>query len=270
MYSGTTLRLDSGRIIGVHQKIDRIARRHLDKFIKNHSDFPGIQDILHFEGKNGPDGIKLKSPSQDEPGHFINPNDLNSSDLLVLINNHIINLSEALRTDNYIRASFEAAWLAHSVVDGLTPAHHYPLDEKTKAMWNSTHLERLELNDITDIFYLSRRKAMIQKLQNWGMGGISTHILFEAGVASAIVINKYKDSSPSQVEINRLVTEGFRATFLRSLNKIYDMHMYDEFGRKGWTRSLAATTRKTLIPEIIRTVTLAWYQAAILSQEKLL
>ncbi len=39
-------------------------------------------------------------------------------------------LSHEIRRHNIVRASFEAAWLAHALVDGLTPAHHYPYEEK--------------------------------------------------------------------------------------------------------------------------------------------
>ena len=52
----------TGRVIGTHQKIDRVARRHLTRHIPSHAIFPTIQQILHFEGSRGPDGIKLKSP----------------------------------------------------------------------------------------------------------------------------------------------------------------------------------------------------------------
>ena len=62
MYSGTTFRVKSGRIMGTHQKIDRVAHRHLQAFLPTGHNFPTTRQILHFEGKNGPDGIKKKSP----------------------------------------------------------------------------------------------------------------------------------------------------------------------------------------------------------------
>lgn len=60
MYAGTTFRNKSGHIIGVHQKIDRIARRSLKSYLKTDDYFPAIKNILHFEGNNGPDAIKKK------------------------------------------------------------------------------------------------------------------------------------------------------------------------------------------------------------------
>src|SRR5436190_16657511 len=126
MYSGTTLTKLSGRLMGAHQKIDRIARRHLTTLTDTDVPFPTIKNILHFEGKNGPDGIKRKSPAQDEPWHFFSPFDDTDSKIVKLINEHYDKLVEQLKADNQERAAFEAAWLAHTLVDGLTPAHYYP------------------------------------------------------------------------------------------------------------------------------------------------
>src|SRR5687767_13951007 len=129
MYAGTTLRNKSGRLIGAHQKIDRVARRALGT-LDSDNNFPEIKQILDFEGKNGPDGIKRKSPAQDEPWHFYNPEDPADDLLPQMIERHSKNLTAALRKNSAERASFEAAWLAHAIVDGLTPAHHYPFEDK--------------------------------------------------------------------------------------------------------------------------------------------
>ena len=109
MYAGTTIRDGSGRFIGVHQKIDRVARRHLTPMLPDWCEFPDIKDILHFEGKNGPDGVKRKSPAVDEPWHFINPDDPNDTALLEMIDQHIDNLAKALQKNNSERAAFETA-----------------------------------------------------------------------------------------------------------------------------------------------------------------
>ena len=53
MYSGTTLRTKSGRMMGVHQRIDRVARRHIEEFLPYNINFPSSRQILHFEGLNG-------------------------------------------------------------------------------------------------------------------------------------------------------------------------------------------------------------------------
>src|SRR5690606_10212914 len=134
MYSGTTLRNKSGRVMGVHQRIDRLARRGLMTLLPKRSYFPTAREILHFEGLNGPDGIKRKSPGQDEPWHYLDPADLEDNGLRTMIADHMYNLTVALTNDNRQRAAFEAAWLAHAITDGLTPAHHYPLEEKLEEL----------------------------------------------------------------------------------------------------------------------------------------
>src|SRR5919199_3550107 len=130
MYSGTIIRTKSGRVMGVHQKIDRVVYRHIKKKLTKRQFFPTLHDILHFEGVNGPDGIKKKSPAKDEPWHYIDPKNPDDRAILVMINDHIYNMAVALKAKDEHRAAFEAAWMAHAIVDGLTPAHHFPLDEK--------------------------------------------------------------------------------------------------------------------------------------------
>jgi len=263
MYAGTTFRRDSGRIVGVHQKIDRIARRHLKKVIPEVVIFPTISQILHFEGMNGPDGIKRKSPSKDEPWHYIDPTKPEDRDIITLINDHMVNLTDALESSNIERSSFEAAWLAHAIVDGLTPAHHYPLNDKIEELWGKPHTERLTTRDKTIITGINRRDTISKNWEYWGVGGVfSAHVAFELGIASTIAPLRFKDAYPSQLDIRRLDTDGFESTFITSMHKIYNLHMYDTFGEKGWTRRLATQTSTVLVPEIIKVVCLAWYNAA--------
>src|SRR5579863_8983752 len=133
MYSGSTLTKISGNILGAHQKIDRIARKQLEELLPG-LHFPEISDILKFEGSDGPDGIKRKSPGKDEPHHYIDPFDISDTKLIDQLKHHYGELVQALKGTNDIRAAFEAAWLAHALVDGLTPAHHYPYEEKLKEL----------------------------------------------------------------------------------------------------------------------------------------
>jgi hypothetical protein len=74
--------------MGAHQKIDRVARRRLDQLLNEGIFFPPIRTILHFEGKNGPDGIKRKSPAKDEPWHYFDPFSDTDTQLIELIHDH--------------------------------------------------------------------------------------------------------------------------------------------------------------------------------------
>lgn len=267
MYAGTTLRRHSGKIVGVHQKIDRIARRNLAKHLPDATGFPSIKEILYFEGKNGPDAIKYMSPVIDKPWHFIDPTKPEDRMLLQIIEGHIINLSNALSIKDSIRSAFESAWLAHAVVDGLTPAHHYPLHDKIEELWGKPRHEIGGNKSNNIIRGVNRRDTLSKNWEYWGAGGIMTaHIMFEMGIASAISSDNFKELSLGLNDMESLKNNGFEFEFMKSLNLINDMKMYDEFGRTGWTRRLANKTKKNLIPEIIKVVTLAWYQALIVAE----
>lgn len=269
MYSGTTIRTKSGRIMGVHQRIDRLSRRNLKHRLPEVY-FPAIHEILHFEGRNGPDGIKRKSPSVDEPWHHINPEDPNDKGLITLIKNHIHNLTEALVEKNSERASFEAAWLAHAVVDGLTPAHHDKLGEKIEELWGKAHHERDSVRDKAVIRGVSHIDTLRKNWQYWGNSGVFTaHVMFEWGVATTIAPLRFSLSTGANGnDIIRLEKEGFEALFYESLRRVHALNMYQVFGAKGWTRELASQTRTVLIPEIVKMVTLAWAEAAIKAEKK--
>ncbi|HJP80925.1 MAG TPA: hypothetical protein VJ841_00825 [Candidatus Saccharimonadales bacterium] len=267
MYSGTTIRTKSGRIIGVHQKIDRIARRHLSRQIPTGFRFPSIREILHFEGLNGPDGIKRKSPSRDEPWHFIDPLDPTDTALIVMIEDHIFNLSRALREENIERASFEAAWLAHAIVDGLTPAHHYPFEEKLEELRGEGMETRSSIRDKVLLPGKSRRAQLRNNWEFWGAKGVmTTHVAFELGVATAIAPLKFDDAMPTDADYDAIRVKGFTAIYRQIMQSVATLDMYKEFSRKGWTQQMAKQARSILVPQIIRAVTLAWYAALVDAQ----
>ncbi len=267
MYAGTTFRHQSGNIIGVHQRIDRVARKHIAKHIPSGAFFPSIKTILHFEGKNGPDGIKSKSPSVDEPWHFINPSAGEDDPLVIAIKAHIENLAVALRQEDEVRAGFEAAWLAHAVVDGLTPAHHYPLAEKIEELWGKPHHERNSRRDKIIIKGTGKRDMLKKNWQYWGSSGIfNLHWLFEFGVASAITTARFTDIGIRDEDLKKIGKEGYIAYFLRSVRDVDALEMYEDFERTGWSARLGNATRRQLAPMIMKNVCLAWYVAHEMSR----
>jgi hypothetical protein len=263
MYSGTTLRDSSGNLLGAHQKIDRVARRQLAKLLPGGTNFPKIRDILYFEGKNGPDGVKAKSPSRDEPWHYINPDDPSDREIIRHIADHAHNLKKSLSGDNYYRAAFEAAWLAHAIVDGLTPAHHYPLDEKIEELWGYPKEQRLTIKQKNIIIGKNRRDTASKNWQYWGAKGVfTTHFMFEFGFATAIAPLKFDTSSPTDDQLKKIKQKGIEKIFTEAMQEVHDLNMYEEFYKRGWTTKLARQTREKLAPIIVRTVVLAWYLAA--------
>lgn len=247
--------------MGVHQRIDRLALRSLHHLLPPHAVFPSQSQILHFEGLNGPDGIKRKSPAQDEPWHYINPDDADDLGLIGMINDHIHNLSAALSENNLVRAGFEAAWMAHAVTDGLTPAHHYPLEAKLEELRG----EGLETRNSRRAKVLLPGPTRLTQIRNnweyWGAKGImTTHLAFELGVATTIAGRSFDDDitiGPAALdELNRL---GFDGYFMSTLLNIDRLDMYEQFSRSGWTSRLARQTTQTLVPDIIRAVALGWF-----------
>lgn len=252
----------TGRVIGTHQKIDRIARRHLARYLTGRP-FPVIQDILHFEGSRGPDGVKLKSPGRDEPSHFIDPASITSDDpLLALIADHSHNLTTALISNDTTRAAFEAAWLAHAVTDGLTPAHHEPLEEQLKELRHSDDRRHKVRSKVIMAGNGSSRQFIRNNWQYWGAKGImTTHTLFEAGVATAAKPFQFKDAASIEADIVDLDQRGFAAVYTDMVRSVDQLGMYERFKRDGWTRTLARQTTRQLLPTIIRAVELAWLEA---------
>jgi hypothetical protein len=258
----------SGRVIGTHQKIDRVAHRHLLPLLNSYLPFPSIEDILHFEGSRGPDAIKMKSPGKDEPWHFIDPKNIDTNGtLLTTIRDHEHNLMAALKSTDSVRAAFEAAWLAHAITDGLTPAHHDPLDEQVSHLrYDDERSEKFRSRVV--MRGSSRRQFVKNNWAYWGAKGImTTHTLFEGGVATAAKPLSFQMAEPSEDDIVFVRKNGFEAYYISLVKKIDSLDMYAEFKRTGWTQSLARQTTQELLPITIRAVTLAWYNNYVKAQE---
>ncbi len=264
MYSGTTFTNYSGAILGAHQKIDRVAYVNLLKTLDQSTDgFPSITQILHFEGKNGPDGIKRKSPARDEPWHFYDPFDDDDTELLAYIRRHYNELVQELKKGNSERAAFNAAWLAHALVDGLTPAHHYPYEEHlTDLRGGHGNASRTSIKEKLIIPGTNAKDMLKRNWAMWGAGGLmSMHAMFEVGVAVMMAPLKFPRAVPTEANLVKLNEIGLEEWFERAAREIALLDMYDNFYKRGWTVKLARQVRNDLAPVIIKTVSLAWYSA---------
>lgn len=264
MYSGTTLTPMSGRVLGAHQKFDRIARKHLGKLLPDSKLFPSSRQILHFEGRKGPDAIKRKSPSKDEPWHYYSPFDNDDSQLLELINDHYKQLIKEIKNNNTERIAFEAAWLAHAIVDGLTPAHHYPYEQKLSEIRGEGIETRTTLKKKVIISGETRREQLKKNWKVWGPKGLlTTHGLFELGIAILIAPLSMNNALPTPHDIEQLSSKDPVEIFKRTAREIAVLDMYERFYKKGWTTKLVFDVRNKLAPSIAKTVTLFWYAALI-------
>lgn len=263
MYSGTTFTRYSGRVLGAHQKIDRVARRHLSHLLPDESLFPKSRRILYFEGKQGPDAIKRKSPAQDEPWHYYSPFDDDDSQLIELIRDHYNQLVKQLKKGNQERIAFEAAWLAHALVDGLTPAHHYPYEEKLVELRGGEGIEtRTTMKKKIVMPGPTRREKMKNNWKMWGPKGLfTTHGLFEMGIATIIAPLSFGEAIPNKADLESMRNMGPIEWFRRAAREIAVLEMYESYYKKGWTPKLAWQVRHKLGPIIVQTVTLTWYAA---------
>ncbi len=265
MYAGTTLTPFSGRILGAHQKLDRVARTQLGKLLDDDSVFPGARQILHFEGRKGPDAIKRKSPARDEPWHYYSPFNDEDSQLIDLISSHYDELVKQLKVSNKERVAFEAAWLAHALVDGLTPAHHYPYEEKLVELRGGQGIEtRTTFKEKLVMPGETRRHQVKNNWKMWGPKGLlSAHIVFELGIAGIIKPLRFGESLPKQRELNLIQDIGVAEWFKRTAREIAVLDMYERYHKRGWTTKLTYDVRHKLGPAMVQTITLAWYSALV-------
>lgn len=268
MYAGSTLRQlrNFDTWFGAHQKIDRIARRKLSEIIsaQQNQAFPTAKQLLRFEGLDGPDGIKRKTPAQDEPWHYYNPDDPNDTKLAAIIDTHHRELVAAIREGNKTRISFESAWIAHAVVDGLTPAHHYPYEEELVRLRKGASIET---RTTPKEKLIMPGDTLLEKLRNnwemWGDKGLlSTHFAFEWGVALIIFplrASRFVVSRSAARTVWR--QQDIAAYFQSQAQAVSRLGLYEAFYKSGWTPQLAQRVRKELMSIIVETVTVVWYTA---------
>ena len=286
MYSGLSISNYSGNVIGTHQKFDKMAYRHLKNILAekgNSHFFPNLSLILHFEGKNSPDGLKLKSPGRDEPHHFYNPHQPEQTHLLEYLEDHSQQLTKALINKDKERSAWEAAWLAHTIVDGLTPAHHYPYEQESynlrgetlgeqKKVLDKVLIKRKQLSGHWDSKSKPSWSSFINK--NWslwmGKGLIFNHATFEFGVALIVKPLNLENARPSLQDMERYKNLGLVETFKNFSLLIADYEMYRSFYNWGWTPKLALHIKNFLAPLTVKLITLSWWESVCAAQAKTL
>ncbi|MFI5240286.1 MAG: hypothetical protein ACHQUB_01075 [Candidatus Saccharimonadia bacterium] len=242
--------------------------------------FPSAKQIVHFEGYYGPDGIKVKSPGKDDPSHFYDPI-TDTGELPEHVQNHYDGLVNELREKDLVRAAFEASWLAHYVVDGLTPAHHYPFVEKiVELREGSAGLRKRQRktdeplrNDATTTLHkgLVIGDSVRHTLQGtWGLWGgkgvMSTHVNFEFGVATTLLF--YKMHQPlDETLLAKARQLGMMAFFKQECRKVAELDLYVRFYREGWTAEMARIVREQIAPHACQVVGIIWMLAYLEADE---
>lgn len=251
-------------VFHAHQKLDRVARRHLKRYIPQDGFFPTRTQIIHFEAGRGPDNAKLKRQiNGEQPWHFIDPFNPDDTELHEHIGVHYDGLVEALKDKDGVQSAFHAAWLAHALVDGLTPAHHYPYEEELERLRGGE--ARHTRKGLTGRLYVkspSLRESVLMSTKLVGPKGLLTnHAMFEAGAYALIAPLSLNSGRPSRIDLEHAKDVGVTEVFKELVGEVAGLHLYDRFIAGGWTPRLARQVRKELAPRMVRMITLAWYCA---------
>ncbi len=251
-------------VFHAHQKLDRVSRRHLKRYIPKDGFFPARSQILHFESGRGPDSAKLKRQlNGEQPWHFIDPFNPDDTELHGLIDVHYDGLVKSLRQKDEVQSAFQAAWLAHALVDGLTPAHHYPYEEELERLRGGE--ARHSRAGLTGRLYVkspSVRESILMSTKLVGPKGLLTnHTMFEAGAFALIAPLSLNSGRPSKADLEHVKEAGVVEVFKELSREVAELHLYDRFIAGGWTPRLARQVRNELAPRMVRMITLAWYCA---------
>ncbi|MDR1032495.1 MAG: hypothetical protein LBL84_00595 [Candidatus Nomurabacteria bacterium] len=247
--------------VATHQRLDRAARRQITGHLPKDCHFPTAKEIIHFEGMNGPDGLASKRGNlQDEPHQFVPP-DFSDKRLLNHISNHIHNLHVASLKNDRVRMSFEAAWMAHMIVDGLSPSHHQPFKEQLRELDNR-EVDELKSRVSRIVTPGTSMKDFLSL--NWkrlGPKGIGTnHVMFEAGVEFLMLPYRSKQLAVelSREDVKRAKSGEYIEMFKGSIKYIDGYQMFERYEQKSWTEDLARDVRHVMVPEMVKMITLGW------------
>jgi hypothetical protein len=261
MYAGF---ITSKRVVkraGIHQRLDMAAYKMIAQYLPA-GEFPTLKEILHFEGYNGPDGIKskggLKYKTKDDhsPSHLYDPK-TDSGEVPIHIDSHYAGLVASLAAGDMVRAAFEASWVAHYIGDGLTPAHHFPLEDKIAEAAEQA-AKQIETGDS------GKFSAMLKK--NWAIWGakghMTTHMNFELGIAFALLVFPLKPEF-LETELARAVETGPVEYFKTQARDVASLDLYERFYKEGWNNDIATTVKNHLAPHAARTIGIIWLMALL-------
>ena len=272
MYAGFITPKRVVKKAGIHQRLDVAAYKMIAHYLPDEA-FPTIKDILSFEGYNGPDGLKSKiglhpkgsRPDDNEshnPSHLYDPV-TDMGEVPVHIQNHYDGLVKCLVEADMVRASFEAAWAAHYIGDGLTPAHHFPLEDKIAEAAAKVS------KDLTDGRFVKFSGQIKKNWDIWGAKGhMSTHQNFELGIAFALLIFPIK-AQFTDIELGRARSLGPVEYFKNEAREVASLNLYQRFYKEGWNSDIATIIKKVLAPQAARTIGIIWLLALLEAGEQM-
>jgi len=261
MYSGFVTQTKVIKRAGIHQRFDMAAYKMIKPYLP--PSFPTQKDIIHFEGYNGPDGLKVKNPDEAVLSHLYDPA-TDTGDVPMHIANHYARLVESLKAGDPIRSAFEASWMAHFIGDGLTPAHHWPLEEKLYEAREAAQDAALDDKDFA--------RLMAQAKKHWALWGskghYSTHFNFEMGVAFALIMVPIRATFDEAMlaHARRLGPIEF---FKEKAREVADLHLYERFYKEGWNNDIATIIKNDIAPTTAAVIGYIWLLAILEAGQEL-
>jgi hypothetical protein len=272
MYAGFITPKRVVKSAGIHQRLDSSAYKMISHYLPDEA-FPALADILSFEGYNGPDGLNTKiglrpkgsnpdAKDDHNPSHLYDPV-TDEGEVPLHIASHYQGLVECLGKGDMVRGAFAAAWLAHDVGDGLTPAHHFPLEAKISEAASKAG------KDLTDGRFNKFAGQIKKNWDIWGAKGhMTTHQNFELGIAFALLIFPIKPEFDDQ-ELARARALGPVEYFKNESREVAGLNLYERFYKEGWNNDIASTIKKVLAPQTARTIGLIWLLALLEAGQRL-
>jgi hypothetical protein len=264
LYAGFITKKRVVKRAGIHQRFDMAAYRMVQPYLPADA-FPPLPYILHFEGYNGPDGLNskqglrpkaLREHNHDNPTHIYDPI-ADTGPLPLHIDHHYAGLVANLRSGDLVRAGFEASWMAHWIADGLTPAHHWPLDDRV-AEAAATAAKALADGDITRFTAFIKRNWAI-----WGAKGhMTTHFNFEMGVAVGLLVFPLRPKF-DEAELARARRLGPIGYFKEEARDIAGLSLYERFYKEGWNNDIASIVKNRIAPQTARAIGNIWLLAML-------
>ena len=92
---------------------------------------------------------------------------------------------------------------------------------------------------------------------------MATHGSFELGFSALIAPMTFADTVPSTTEVAQIQQLGLRDYFVQVAREVAILELFNDYYATGWNLRLAYRVRYKLAPVLIKTITLAWYAAAI-------
>ncbi len=250
MNSGFSSFVSKGKIksVGVHQRLDRQAYQLITYYNLSNKDltgkFPALKKILHFEGINGPDGLKVKS--KNDVSHLWDPIS-KVGHLPTWIEIHHQQLILALQKEDHTEAAFQSAWMAHYLADGMTPAHH------------------IDFNKIEEKMLTSKQANLLNKMRKkwlyYGYKGLlSSHLIFEFGIGFYLIASRTKPKFDADL-LQQIKKQGLKRVFEIETSKVGELDLYNNFLTEGWNGKILTELRNSVLIRIPQLISASWQSA---------